>query len=671
MYQHLNGEIKLAAGCLSTVNFLCRKNGWSVQMVSTEEFCRVIGSSVDTADRVRERILDGAGDILGRKREPKAPPEAEQGQIAALVEYLHKQGVRWDEQGRIGRIPDEARCRIVAAAEQMKRERMRYKDFCRCLGINTRTLRKLRGRYDVAEELGGLARKSRRPHEPSQETPKDLVDLICAQWKLQLRLNGHLTVTEYAHWFNDRFKDRIRRLTEDDPRCSGRESVSLKTIIKHLKKWDLYRPGGKQHYEGVRGAYEIFGALLQGAMDTTTLKFFGKIFKWINFFDIGSRTTVAENVSLKERATDAVKVYEQARVKCPEMVGEVHDGGKVYMGDALRDVMRQDEQGEEFIRVCARPGRGEEKAHLERHFRTTKEWLAGVEQMVMPLCEELEGLVEGVEEKTRQAIWCVVVGMVLRVGEYFVHRMKQEHIDGLSPIERLELPAKVSRQEAVESLSNRAERNKRKKEVLDELIDELGFTKPSQARQFRRLRNIRIEALQAAKERLRWIRTEPRVNETRDNFNYFAGTAEGIAGDIRRSELRQNAQEARTRREIEKSRRERECLEKQRQFSEANPEKVLPGQLEGFIKVLDGSNVKPEHWTCLPISGLVKRSLRSLAEKFDGLFDLEVEMALQRMRYLAGSDRAKEAISEFVCRTALDVRGDAQAPPAPPTMAPG
>ncbi len=671
MYKHLNEEIKLAAGCLSTVNFLSRKNGWQAPGLSVDEFCKRREVSVDTADRARDLILGSAPMILGRKSDWKEEPETTQPEIMALVDYLYKQGVRWDEQARISEIPDEARCRIVLVAQRMKKEGMPYEEFCRSLGINRRTFHRLRKGYDAADELGGLSRKSRRPHIPAQETPKDLVDLICTQWQLQRNLRTQLKLTEFGCWFNDRFKQEIQRLTGKDPRCSTRDSISLKTIGKHLKQRGLYDPCGKEHYEGKRGNYDIFGPLFQGAMDTTTVGFFGKVFKWINFFDIGSRTTITEKVCESENGRFVAEVYREARQKCPEIVGSVNDRGKVYVCGTLREAIQADKEATGFLRVHGRPARPQDDAHLERYHRTMKGLLKSIEQMVQPLCEELDGVLTPLEGRTRRLIWRIVVAMILRAGVFFYNRTKQEYIDGLTPLERLELPPKVSREEAREALRQRAERNMPKKDFVEELINELGFRRPSGEKQLRKLRTIRMEALRETGNRLRQIRETPRVDERRDNFNYFIGMANGIANDIRERESKQKAAEARQKREIQQRRREQETLDREREFREKFPEKILVTDLGGFLEVLDQLHVEPGHWSCGLMRGQISRRLRSLASKFDGLFDIEVERTLDEMKTLNGSDQAKELLSAFVRRTARSVLEDG--PPAQPSpgMAPG
>ena len=68
--------------------------------------------------------------------------------------------------------------------------------------------------------------------------------------------------------------------------------------------------------------------------------------------------------------------------------------------------------------------------------------------------------------------------------------------------------------------------------------------------------------------------------------------------------------------------------------------------------------------------GRIKHDLRNLAEKFDGLFGMEVERILDRMRYLKGSDGTREAVAEFVRRVAREIRADNETSAASAT-APG
>lgn len=647
MYRHLSVELKLAAGCLSTFHFLCRNNGWDFEAPSTEDFCKGLEVSVDTADRAREKILVAAPMIFSRKKPPKSAP-GEPKKIRALMEYLWKQGVRWDEDGRIGEIPDSARCRVVKVAEHMKEQGLTYEAFCHSLGLGIRTLHRLRKGYDCAEELGGLARKSRRPHMPPEETPRLLVDSLCREWQ---RYRDEFGITEFCSWFNDRFKEDIYRLTEQEPRCTTRESISLKTMTKYLRQRGLYSPQGKDTYEGKRGNYDIFGPLFQAAMDTTTVRFAGKLLKWINFFDIGARTTIAERVCQRERAEEVIGVYEEGRQKCPEMVGGVSDRGAVYVSEELRKAVEDDQEATGFLRVHARRARGEDKAHIERYFRMIKGWICRLDQMLKPLWEELDTVLEPLRETTQRELWRIIIAMILRTCVFFSHRSQQMHIEGQSPLERLEQPPKVSREEAREALRQRAERNMPKKDFLQELVGELGFTKPSRKRQLRQLQGVRMDALREARDRLRKIRANPRPKEHRDNFNYFLAMAKGIASDIYEGQCKQRAEEARRKRKMEERCREQEKMRKEKEFEEEFPEEVLLSGFHSFLMVFDSARAQTWDFVFKPIKAMIRGRLEGILDKFGGLFEVEVERVLDRVQTLKASPAAKEALLAFVHKT--------------------
>ena len=225
------------------------------------------------------------------------------------------------------------------------------------------------------------------------------------------------------------------------------------------------------------------------------------------------------------------------------------------------------------------------------------------------------------------------------------------HIDGQSPLERLEQPPKVSREEAREALRQRAERNMPKKDFLQELVGELGFSRPSYKKQFRQLQGIRMDALREARDRLRKIRTNPRPNEHRDNFNYFLAMVKGIASDIYEGECKQRAEEARRKRKMEERFREQEKMRKEKKFEEEFPEEVLLSGFQSFLMVFDSARAQTWNFIFKPIKAMIRGRLEGILDKFGGLFEVEVDRVLDQVQTLEASPAAKEALLAFVHKT--------------------
>lgn len=225
------------------------------------------------------------------------------------------------------------------------------------------------------------------------------------------------------------------------------------------------------------------------------------------------------------------------------------------------------------------------------------------------------------------------------------------HIEGQSPLERLEQPPKVSREEATEALRQRAERNMPKKDLLQELVCELGFSRPSRKKQLRQLQGIRIDALREARDRLRQLRANPRANKHRDNFNYFLGMAKGIASDIYEGECKQKAEEARRKRKMEERCLEQEKMRNQKEFQEKFPEQVLLSGFHNFLMVFDSARAQTWDFVFKPIKAIIRARLEGTLDKFGGLFELEIKRVLDQVQNLEASSAAKEALLAFVHET--------------------
>ena len=395
------------------------------QTPSISEFCRPHHFGRAAATRYRAAFEPVAEQFFetykpGPRQTPAAPsPEPPAGalrEMKQLVLQLVRHGMRYSDTGASLLIPDGMKATLVATAERLKTEyHVSDGQFCEYLDLDPRRLRRYRSEYDPAQGAASLQPQSRRPHRSPAATPPALVDLLCHAWTIfppqvdppaARPGRDHDRLTEFSRWFTERYQEDLQT------HC-GQPTLSRRGITLHLRRRGLYDPQAPPGSRARRGNYQLYGYLLQVVMDTTDLHFLGFRLKHLCMLDIASRQVLSDQTDERETAEETVEVFRTGAARYPQLLAILRDRGTPYRSRQFQDALAEYDA---IVAAFSAMHHPEDKAHLERWFRTFKDLFADLEARLR--AEGLDDLAF-LPEPLRPAVTLLLARVVKSAIRYF------------------------------------------------------------------------------------------------------------------------------------------------------------------------------------------------------------------------------------------------------------
>jgi transposase InsO family protein len=395
-YKTLDVQVTLKGALLAMVHAL-----FPGVIPSVRTFAAQTGVAASTFTRAAawlEKILPG----LFRARRP-GPPQA----VAKLDELRKWLKARTSTQ-RNRCYDGDAKQRIAELTETIHAAKtMTYDEIAAELGIPARQL--LRIRKDV-KAAGGKApeAKSRRPQECPPLARE--IQLLIGQIEISADTREPRRAIDIKRILEKKYPKELKKY-------HGTPRISATTVAKYMGQAPPEKP-----IEHPRGSFvypEPFEAV---AIDTSYYTLFGVTFYLITVFELGGRLNLLTRIFLHDNTEAVVTVLEEFLARYPGVGVVVIDRGTPYLNEEVRTLLEL----HGTVRLVCPPQTPTAKAAIERHFGTLKEALA---QAVDKVFAQDPGW------SPPQMAKALELGVDVFATMY--HRIPQDGIDGLSPLERI------------------------------------------------------------------------------------------------------------------------------------------------------------------------------------------------------------------------------------------
>jgi transposase InsO family protein len=430
------------------------------------------------------------------------------------------------------------------------------------LGLSVRTLRRwIRGFFDEGNGQQ-VPHKSRRPHRSPAQLPAEIQEAL---WKLRIAFPD-LSTAELTRLFNERARDLLREHEID--------AISAKTAGRYLNGHRPAKPlPSPKPPASPRGGYVYPGPLAMAWMDTTYFTVAGVTIHIAAAMEARCRIALAAEAFVQECADTTIEILGCALARVPELSAVVRDRGTPYLNARVTELITS--RG--VLPINAHPYFPIDKAGLERWWGTLKAWLHHALEPFEAECGR-----RGITPSREQVV--ETVRPALRVSLRAYNLLPQRHLDGESPIERIDalLRGEGDPGFTLSSLRRTAMERESKDDLLQEVKDALQISIP--------IERLRRDVVGISKDALRYalgachqrivIERDPEIRSPLRYLLAVARTAERRHQD--EVERRQRDSERRRSQDQEKEATAR-ALGQEEEQRVLRPEEVLPQELERWI----------------------------------------------------------------------------------------
>lgn len=358
--------------------------------------------------------------------------------------------------GKNRKFGHEFKEKIILERDRLKNEfSLTYENFAKLIGIDSGILR-LWARKLKKEGPEGLKEKSRAP----KNSPKKLIPEIIKEilwygtwWKKRY---GRIKLTDFGIHFRWKYQRVLK--------ACGNSNLANKTIARYLKEHGLYKEK-EEAPKGKRGNFKYYFPGAQFFIDTTVVAFLGLKIKVIAVVDAISRHVFHQEAFLRENADNVIKClkasFKEAQRLGIRVLSVISDHGKPYKANRVWRYLK----AQRVFRILAHAYWPEDKAVIERYFRTLKEGLR-------KLCRVY--FIKGILVCLKKKIKTGVLNFIL-IGQNTEYE-KKKGIDGENPLERLHKEASPDCKEAVRTVFKQKEKESQLKgEFIALLCKEFRF----------------------------------------------------------------------------------------------------------------------------------------------------------------------------------------------------
>lgn len=307
----------------------------------------------------------------------------------------------------------EGKQRIAALAEEIEGEGiLSFKEIAAVLEMGERQLYRIR--KEVEEAAGSPPEPESRRPKTTQHLAEEIQQLI-GDIEASGDSRDPYTAADVKRILEKNYKDQLLA-------HHGAATISETTVRRYMTS--AAQQSGKEEREHKRGNYHYPEPFQQVAIDTSHFKLFGRTFYLITVLELCGRLNLVTRIFLKENTEAVVSVLEECLEEYPQVEATVIDRGSPYLNEEVKRIL--EDHGR--VRIVCPVATPTAKAACERHFRTLKE-------VLRPAVEKVFGE-EDPGWEPEQLAKSLELGTAVFQALY--HKIPQDGIDGLSPLERLE-----------------------------------------------------------------------------------------------------------------------------------------------------------------------------------------------------------------------------------------
>ena len=265
------------------------------------------------------------------------------------------------------RFSASTKLRILEEQDSMKKLcGITYTRFSLLTGIDERTLRFWRNRYNPDEGVKSLESLSTAPKENAMKLKVEITREIIQFGNWWQRKRGRIKITEFSKAFRKRY---FKLLVSH-----GRVHLDDKTIARYLKEVKLYGLK-KEKRQAKRGSFRYYFPGAQVLIDTCQVYFLGIQGYVISVMEAFSREILYQTAFLRETKEAVIKSLaaslKEAKHRGIKIISAVMDHGKPYKARETERFLR--EGG--ILRIFSPPYWPQGKAALERYFETAQSFI--------------------------------------------------------------------------------------------------------------------------------------------------------------------------------------------------------------------------------------------------------------------------------------------------------
>jgi transposase-like protein len=504
--------------------------------------------------------------------------------------------------------PGEAKQRIAALAEQIEGSGiLSFKEIAAVLGMDERQLYRIRKQVEKA---------AGSPPEPESRRPKTTQDLAPEIQRL-------IRDIEASGDSRDPYTAAdVKRILEKNYNAQllkhhGTATISETTVRRYMTPAE--QQSEKQEREHRRGNYHYPEPFQQVAIDTAQFKLFGRIFYLITVLEFCGRLNLVTRIFLKENTEAVVSVLEERVERFPQVEATVIDRGSPYLNEEVKRIL--EDHGR--LRIVCPVATPTAKAACERHFRTLKD-------VLRPAVDKVFG---GKDPGWESEQLAKALELGTAVFQELYHKVPQEGIDGLSPLERIE------DFDPVRACASSLElfRRSLESEPADDYARHLHrrFQLPgSEKEAVTRLKQFGTRALRRAEQDVAPFMGPPSPAWMHDPLGFLAARARKAYENERETFQLERYFEA----ERERFRQNAQDQERKLDEERENPERFLDSWIDRLVDVVKSGFVGGQNLA----KKFLREALVALSRQLRSAFSSEVRRLKDKVALLSEEDKVRE-----------------------------
>jgi hypothetical protein len=511
-----------------------------------------------------------------------------------------------------------------------------YGEIAAKLGMDERQLHRIR--KEVEEADGDVPEPGDRRPQRTGEIPEDIQKLI-----RDIRESGDrrhpYTAADVTRILNKNYKEVLKKY-------HGAETISETTVRKYLDRLDkekeeTAKARAKDDREHPRGNFEYPEPFQQVAIDTSYFKLFGLKFYIITVFELGGRLNLFTMVFLEENTAAVVSMLEEVLGKYPQVEATVIDRGTPYLNKEVHALLLQND----VARVVAPVATPTAKAAAERHFLTLKTALRAAVEKVLP---------EHPGWSPQALVKILEMGVAVFQGLY--HQIPQEHIDGLSPAERISAFDPVRAAAAMVGIFERAVNSEPSEEYAREIHRR--FQLPcTEEETVKALASFGTPTLRRLVEKVKPFLGPPLPDYIYDALGFLQAEASNILRERREAYYHERYDEECKKQRPAQQAHRREELERERREIQERPERFVENTLGLLVRCLEKNFAAGVRYATEELRAL----MTGVAKKLGAAFSNEVERLKRRVEHFTSSPevraKAKRVLDDFAGRDSGEMAG--------------
>ena len=477
------------------------------------------------------------------------------------------------------RFSASTKLRILEEQDSMKKLcRVSYTSFSLLTGIDDRTLRFWRSRYNPDEGVKSLDNLSTAPKKNAMKLNDEITREIVQFGSWWQRKRGRIKITEFSRAFRKRY---FKLLVSH-----GRVNLDDKTIASYLKEAELYG-FKKEKRTAKRGSFRYYFPGAQVLIDTCQIYLCGVRVYMIAVMEAFSRGIFYQTAFLKETKEAVVKSLtgslKEAKDRGIKIISAVMDHGTPYKARETERFLRE----RSILRIFSPPYWPQGKAAIERYFETAQSFIYARPKEILKVL--VKGLLRLVMKRVNLAKsllsnWVKII--VISFFKVFLLSLREEYNARLKNSDE-QLPSKDVQSAVKKVLEERAEKSSLKREIIEKLHSEFEID-VTKEKAIKFLSRYRRKAIESAAEALRRKLARGDLSPER-RWLYLAKTAFNINDEKKQAETVHAERIIREEETRKKEREERAKVLREDRWRDEHPEEAILQSIDYYLLLCENS----------------------------------------------------------------------------------